>query len=178
MNIISQYTPEYEEEKTYKKLMLRLYKEKSILAFYRENIEAHFTASAWILNPKTHEVLLLHHKKLDKWLQPGGHTDGETNFEKVARKEANEETALENLQIVSDQVFDIDIHLIPENKGIPQHDHFDVRFAYFCMEKEKTKINSESKGFQWIKIKDVETLTNEPSILRMVEKSKKILNGI
>ncbi|WP_296620493.1 NUDIX hydrolase [Marivirga sp.] len=178
MNIIRQYSPQSEEEKIFKQQMLQLYQEKSIVAFSRENLEAHFTASAWILNPNTQEVLLLHHKKLDKWLQPGGHADGETDLEKVARKEANEETALENLDLVSDQVFDIDIHLIPEKKGIPQHDHYDVRFAYFCSNKGGTQINSESKDFQWINIKDVHTLTKEPSILRMVKKSKSILNGI
>lgn len=178
MEILKQFTPLSEEEKQYKNKMLQLYESKGEKAFSRNNLEAHFTASAWIINSITQEILLLHHKKLNKWLQPGGHADGEKDLEKVARKEVYEETGLKNLQLISKKVYDIDIHLIPENKGIPEHYHYDVRFAYFCERKEETKINSESNDFQWIKIKQVASLTQEPSILRMVEKSKTILNGI
>lgn len=178
MDALKQYNPLSEEEKGYKNKMLELYQAKGVKAFSRNNFEAHFTASAWIINSDTNEILLLHHKKLNKWLQPGGHADGETNLEKVARKEANEETGLENLQLVSNEVYDIDIHLIPENTGIPEHYHYDVRFAYFCERNEKTQINHESNDFQWIKLQKVEDLTQEPSILRMVTKSKNILNGI
>jgi 8-oxo-dGTP pyrophosphatase MutT (NUDIX family) len=178
MDIIKDYIAKTEQEKEFKHLMLRLYKEKREIAFSRENKEAHFTASAWILNPNTYEVLLIHHKKLNKWLQPGGHADGETDLEKVARKEALEETNLKNLKILSNNIFDIDIHTIPKNDEHDKHKHYDVRFAYFCDSEEKTQINSESKDFKWIKIEKVESLTKEPSILRMVEKSKNILNEL
>ncbi|WKK75190.2 NUDIX hydrolase [Marivirga salinae] len=178
MEALKQYRPLSEKEEEYKNKMLELYEAKGKKAFSRNNLEAHFTASAWIINSHSKEILLLHHKKLNKWLQPGGHADGETDLEKVARKEVNEETGLENLKLVSNDVYDIDIHLIPENKGIPEHYHYDVRFAYFCESNEKTRINHESNDFQWIKIKEVETLTQEPSILRMVKKSKNLLNGL
>ncbi|WP_041649982.1 NUDIX hydrolase [Marivirga tractuosa] len=177
MKALQQYGPVFEEEEIHKNKMLHLYRTKGAEAFSRENLEAHFTASAWITNPHTNEVLLIHHKKLNKWLQPGGHADGETDLEKVARKEANEETGLSNLLLVSDMPFDIDIHIIPENKGVPQHYHYDVRFAYFCSDKNDTQINHESNDFQWVNINQVEQLTKEPSLLRMVEKSKTILNG-
>ncbi|WP_375580857.1 NUDIX hydrolase [Marivirga tractuosa] len=178
MKLIENYNPVSEKEEVFKEKMLKLYKSKGKKSFYRDNLEAHFTASAWIINPNSEEVLLLHHKKLNKWLQPGGHADGQTDLEKVAKKEAEEETALNNLQLITNKIFDIDIHIIPENKGIPEHYHFDVRFAYFCTEIEKTQINSESNNFHWIKLNSVETLTKEPSILRMAEKSKVFLNGI
>lgn len=176
-SLLATYETEGEKGNYDRLQMLRLLENKGIKAFYRENIENHFTASAWIVHPQQEEVLLLHHKKLNKWLQAGGHADGEVNLEKVARKEAEEETGLKNLQLVSTAIFDIDIHTIPTHKGIPQHDHYDVRFAYFCENKEYTKINSESNHFQWINYKEVETVTQETSILRMVEKTKKIING-
>ncbi|RUA32654.1 MAG: NUDIX hydrolase [Bacteroidetes bacterium] len=176
MEILKQYSAQSDKEKEFKNKMLLLYNSKKEKAFSRSNLEAHFTASAWIINPNTHEILLLHHKKLNKWLQAGGHADGETNLEKVARKEAKEETGLVNLQLISNSLFDIDIHLIPENKGIPEHYHYDVRFAYFCTENEKTQINSESNDFKWVDINKVEQHTQEPSIIRMVEKSKTLLN--
>jgi len=178
MEALKQYKPQSDLEQEFKNKMLRLYETKRNKAFSRENIEAHFTASAWIININTKEILLLHHKKLDKWLQPGGHADGETDLEKVARKEAIEETSLDNLRLIKNEIFDIDIHIIPENKGIPEHYHYDVRFSYFCGSNEKTQINHESNAFQWIEINKVESLTKEPSILRMVKKSKSILNGI
>jgi len=178
MEELKQYIPHTEEEIIFKSNMLKLLELKGDKAFSRNNIEAHFTASAWIINPTTQEVLLIHHKKLNKWLQPGGHADGEKDLEKVARKEAIEETNLKNLRLISNEIFDIDIHLIPANKGIPDHYHFDIRFVYFCSSKENTQINHESNAFRWIDINKVESLTKEPSISRMVKKSKTILNGI
>lgn len=178
MKALRLYSPISAEEEIYKNKMLKLYEEKGTKAFSRTNITAHFTASAWIINPNSNEVLLIHHNKLNKWLQPGGHADGETDLEKVARKEAKEETGLENLKLASNILFDIDIHFIPENKGIPEHYHYDVRFAYFCMNKEKTQINSESNDFKWVNLDKVKNITQEPSILRMVEKSNYLLNGI
>jgi ADP-ribose pyrophosphatase YjhB (NUDIX family) len=176
MDILKQYNPETEKEKKYKNKMLELFESKREVAFTRQNIQAHFTASAWIIDPNSHEILLLHHKKLNKWLQPGGHADGEMNLEKVSRKEAFEETSLMDLSLVIKGIFDIDIHPIPEHKGVLQHYHYDVRFAYFCTDRTKTQINSESNKFQWIEIEKVKDLTDEPSILRMVNKTKIILD--
>ncbi|WKK87537.1 NUDIX hydrolase [Marivirga arenosa] len=178
MELLNQYLPKTEVEKKYKLKMQKLYQSKGSKAFLRDNLDRHFTASAWIINPISQQVLLLHHKKLNKWLQAGGHADGDENLEKVARKEASEETGHNNLQQISESIFDIDIHTIPERKGIPQHEHYDVRFAYFCHEIEETSINSESNDFQWVELDRIKDLTNEPSILRMVSKTKDIINGI
>ena len=178
MQLLKNYTPVSEKEQSFKDIMLNLFATRGAKAFTRDNLEAHFTASAWIINPSSIEVLMLHHKKLNKWLQPGGHADGQLDLEKVARKEAKEETALNNLQLITTGIFDIDIHLIPENKGIQEHEHFDIRFAYFCTDKDQTAINSESNDYRWIQIASIASLTNEPSILRMAEKTKILLNGI
>ncbi|WKV10779.1 NUDIX hydrolase [Marivirga harenae] len=178
MQILKQYNPNTEEERDYKYKMLQLFESKKEVAFTRQNIQAHFTASAWIIDSISRNILLLHHKKLNKWLQPGGHADGEIDLEQVSRKEAFEETGLKNLALAKHGIFDIDIHEIPEFKGVPQHYHYDVRFAYFCNHEEKTKINSESNSFQWIEIGKVKDLTNEPSIIRMVNKTRTLLNEL
>jgi 8-oxo-dGTP pyrophosphatase MutT (NUDIX family) len=96
--------------------------------FKRELLIGHVTGSAWIVNDARTHVLMTHHRKLNRWFQPGGHCDGEPDVLKVALKEANEETGLKNLNVVDGQVYDVDIHQIPERKGIPAHYHYDIRF--------------------------------------------------
>lgn len=88
------------------------------------------TGSAWLLNPDGTKVLLTHHKKLNRWLQFGGHSDGESNTWNVALREVTEESGIQNIQFVSSDIFDVDIHTIPENskKNEPEHKHYDIRF--------------------------------------------------
>jgi 8-oxo-dGTP pyrophosphatase MutT (NUDIX family) len=94
--------------------------------FERPLRKGHVTASAWVVNHDQSAVLLIHHIKLDKWLQPGGHCDGDPDTLHVAKKECIEETGLE-AEPVSTEIFDIDIHEIPERKDIPAHLHYDSR---------------------------------------------------
>jgi len=161
-------------EKEYKSRMLNLLNRHGHQAFTRDLHHAHFTASAWILNKEKNKVLLLHHTKLNKWLQPGGHADGEMNLLKVARKEAAEESNLTNLKLLQNQIFDIDIHVIPKRNEVIEHEHFDVRFIFTTEDEDKTQINNESKGFKWVNLAKIDQLTNEESILRMLRKSKSI----
>ncbi len=96
--------------------------------FQRNCWAGHVTGSAWIVNaPQTH-VLLTHHRKLNRWLQLGGHSDGDGDPLRVACREAVEESGLV-VAPVSDLLFDIDIHLIPARMDDPAHHHFDARFA-------------------------------------------------
>lgn len=175
-NQLKNYSSNYKEENSFKLKMLDLINTKGSLAFSRKSIEAHFTASAWIVNPISYQVLLLHHKKLQKWLQPGGHADGLTDLEQVAKKEAEEETHLKNLKLAHNGIFDLDIHVIPAYQKIASHEHFDVRFFYFCDQTEEIKINEESNDFQWVHLPEVKHLSEEISIHRMVNKTEKILN--
>ena len=63
-------------------------------AYHRDHLPGHITGSAWVVNPASSKVLLHHHRNLDKWLQPGGHTDGDANVLSVAMRELEEETGL------------------------------------------------------------------------------------
>ncbi len=116
-------------------------------------------------------TLLTHHKKLNQWFQTGGHCDGDSDVLNVALKEAEEETGLKNINVLSPYIFDIDIHLIPERKGIPVHLHFDVRFLLEADMNEDLIISSESTDLKWIPLSEVAELNDSDSIMRMVEKS-------
>lgn len=144
--------------------------------FHRDHLPGHITGSAWILNKKRTHVLLVHHAKLNKWLQPGGHADGEENILSVAMREVNEETGLINFQELVTGIFDLDIHTIPARSDFPEHLHYDVRFALVATEEEdELQISEESHDVKWISLLEVPKLCdNNVSILRMLAKTNAI----
>ena len=127
----------------------------------------HLTGSAWIVNAERTKALLLHHRKLDRWMQPGGHADGDLDLLAVALREAREESGLSRIEPVTGEVFDVDIHEIPPFKDIPAHYHFDVRFLLVADDTEEPRRNDESNEVKWIDLADIEKYTNEESVLRM-----------
>lgn len=133
----------------------------------RSNLEGHLTGSAWIVNPARTRTLLLHHRKLNKWMQPGGHADGDLDLFQVALREAREESGLRNIRPVSREVFDVDIHQIPEHKGVPAHYHYDVRFLFEADDSECPQRNEESHEVAWIALADISKYTDEASVVRM-----------
>jgi 8-oxo-dGTP pyrophosphatase MutT (NUDIX family) len=116
-------------------------------------------------------TLLIHHAKLDRWLQPGGHADGDPDVLRVALREAQEESGLLNLAPVSPAIFDIDIHAIPARGSEPEHFHYDVRFLLEADRTAPLVMNREAKDMAWVRLDEVTSLTNEWSVLRMVEKT-------
>lgn len=145
--------------------------------FERSLLLGHITASAWILNHEKGAVLLLHHAKLNKWLQPGGHADGDEDVRAVALKEAEEETGITGFEMANDQIYDLDIHTIPERKGVPEHEHFDVRFMLIAPKGAKVEINHESNAMEWVPLQQIEErVAHEPSLLRMYAKIGEKLN--
>lgn len=139
--------------------------------FERSLLQGHITGSAWILNHERTHALLMHHQKLDKWFQPGGHCDGDPDVSAVAAKEAFEETGIE-VTLIAPGVFDVDHHVIPERKDVPEHIHYDIRFL-FEAEKlvDELPSNAEAKAVRWIPLNEVSGYNNTPSIMRLVEKS-------
>ena len=138
--------------------------------FRRELLIGHITGSAWIINRERTHVLLMHHKKLNRWFQPGGHCDGDPDVRSVAKKEAWEETGME-VAPVSDGVFDVDVHNIPERKGVPEHKHHDIRFLFqAAMTSEELGVNEESNAVRWVPLEEVYRYNDQESIMRMVIK--------
>jgi 8-oxo-dGTP pyrophosphatase MutT (NUDIX family) len=138
--------------------------------FERSLLAGHITASALIVNKERTRTLLTHHHKLEKWLQLGGHSDGDPNTLHVALREAEEESGLKHIEPVNENIFDVDIHKIPERKNEPAHFHYDVRFLFEADDSEPLVITSESKDLAWVPLKDIEQYTTEESMLRMIRK--------
>lgn len=111
---LSRYSSPFPEESVFVKRFLELLEHRD--AFQRNHLPGHFTASAWIVDPAKQFILLTHHAKLNKWLQPGGHADGDENILRVALKEAREETGISHFRVLKDGIFDIDIHTIPAGR--------------------------------------------------------------
>lgn len=140
--------------------------------FYRDHMPGHITGSAWIVDEAKTHTLLIHHAKLDKWLQPGGHADGDENVLQVAIREMKEETGLINSNLLTEGIFDLDIHPIPARKDFPEHLHYDVRFAFVVSSEAELKISDESHDMKWILVQEVPIITEQnASILRMIRKT-------
>jgi 8-oxo-dGTP pyrophosphatase MutT (NUDIX family) len=144
--------------------------EEEPYAAARETVVGHLTGSAWVVNQAGDSVLLMHHRKLGIWVQPGGHADGEYDVAGVAFREASEETGLDSIEIDSSQIFDVDVHVIPEYRNLPGHLHFDLRFLCRADDAEPLVQSEESYNLRWIALEQLEQLSTEPSLLRMREK--------
>lgn len=129
----------------------------------------HVTGSAFVLAPDLSAVLLTHHRKLDRWLQLGGHCDGICDARAVAMKEAQEESGLGDLTCLCDDVWDIDIHEIPARGSEPSHLHYDVRFL-FQAHSVSVKVSSESKDLCWVPLEEVHLYAETESVLRPIRK--------
>ena len=141
--------------------------------------KGHFTGSAWVINSKIDHILMTHHKKLNMWLQLGGHSNGEVDLLKVAIREAKEESGLQNFTSISHEIFDLDIHIIPKQIDLESHIHYDIRFLLITsFNKTDIKISEESHKVEWIPLKKVLDYNPEKSIERMVQKTYLLKNSI
>lgn len=143
--------------------------------FERSLEEGHVTGSGWIVDSSGKRTLLTHHRKLDLWLQPGGHADGNGEVLEVARQECFEETGLTGLFPVSEAIFDLDIHGIPERRNEPAHFHYDVRFLFRNPGPDDYRVSEESHDLAWVGMEKLEDYTMEWSMRRMRDKAARIL---
>lgn len=138
--------------------------------FARERLAGHFTASAWLVSRDGQRVLLTHHRKLERWLQLGGHADGDRDLVRAALKEAQEESGLSGLTI-DPELFDLDRHWIPEHKGVPAHWHYDVRYVVRAGDDEAFVVSDESHALVWRAIAAlIDDEAVDPSLRRMAMK--------
>lgn len=173
LDMLSQYQGIDNEEESMRQRMLSFVKEHEN-CFDRELAIGHITGSAWIVNPSMTKTLMLHHAKLNRWLQPGGHSDGDPNTVNVALREASEESgvAKEDIILAKPGIFDVDIHTIPGNKKEAEHEHFDVRFLLEIDDSIPLVSNDESHEVRWLDLDEVMSFNEDRSITRMLEKTK------
>ena len=136
----------------------------------RTCVPGHFTGSAWVVSADGERALLLHHRKLGIWVQPGGHADGDGDLAGVALREAEEETGLPGLRIEGG-VFDLDRHAIPARGDDPEHHHYDVRFVVRAGACEAFVVNEESHALAWLPVRDIAADPHaDASVRRMARK--------
>ena len=172
---LEDYNPEFEAESEFRVRFLSFIKQNKD-CFERTLLEGHITGSAWIVNHDRTKFLMTHHKKLDRWLQLGGHADGDPDVINVAKNEALEESGLKSIKLISNAIFDIDIHTIPARKQDPEHLHYDVRFLFEADEQESLVVSRESKNLGWLTYDQLEAYCGlNDSIFRMAKKSQRLL---
>ena len=140
-------------------------------AFERALTIGHVTASAWIVNAARTHVLLTHHRKLGKWLQLGGHVDGDPDVRTSALREAREESGLRSLRVASAAIYDVDIHAIPARGSEPAHEHLDVRFAFEADSTEPFTVSDESHDLAWVALGSLAEYGADESVLRLARKT-------
>lgn len=166
---VSAYTSSFPEERQFTKRFLELLNNDR--CFHRDHLPGHITGSAFIVDESGTFTLLTHHAKLNRWLQPGGHADGDEDVFRVALKEAVEETGLDDFVILRPGIFDLDIHTIPGRNGFPEHQHYDVRILLQASRENVYSVSEESHDLAWVAFSEVETLTQNHSMIRMVRKA-------
>lgn len=145
--------------------------------FERGCFPGHFTGSALVVSHDGARALLHHHRFLDRWLQFGGHCDGDDNVLRVAMREAEEESGISGLIITSERPFDLDIHAIPENpkKGEPPHEHYDLRWVFIAPEGAEFIVSDESHDIRWFTPEEALAQGLDPGLQRLIEKWKKLI---
>lgn len=145
--------------------------------FSRAQVEAHFTGSAVVVDPPGERVVLVHHGKLNRWLQPGGHADvndgGE--MERTALREAAEETGCEvTLHPTAPRPLDVDVHVIPARKTEPEHRHLDVRYLVVARNPDALAHDpNESHGAAWLSWDEALERCDEAPLRRLLEKARR-----
>ncbi|MEZ4709455.1 MAG: NUDIX hydrolase [Caldilineaceae bacterium] len=142
--------------------------------FERSLTIGHITGSAWVVNVTGTHALFTHHRKLNRWLQPGGHADGDPNVRNVSLREAQEESGLRTLEFASPHIFDLDAHRIPARGAEPAHMHYDVRFALRAVGNEPLVISDESHELAWFTMAEIAAQFNDESLLRMMRKWQRL----
>lgn len=145
-------------------------------SLHRSSRTGHLTGSALVLDATGRSVVLLHHRKLRRWLQPGGHCDGDANLAAVALREAREETGIEGL-VVHPEPIDLDVHEV-DPPGDGPHLHLDVRFLVVAPAGIEPPGNHESTAIEWVDLDDLERFDLDAGTHRMVRHGRAVLSRL
>lgn len=179
---IEKYSPCNEQEERDKAVILA-FMDGNADCFYRENLIAHMTASAWIVNPARDKALMVYHKIYDSWSWTGGHADGETDMLALAIREAKEETGIEHVRPVSEEIYSLEVLTVDghEKRGkyVPSHLHLNVTYLLEAEESDTLIIcEEENSGVQWFSLEDALKASTEPWFVeRIYSKLNRKLKG-
>lgn len=162
---IEKYIPYNEQEKNDKKIILQ-YLEQFDNILTRENEFAHFTASSWVLNKEKTKVLMIYHNIYQSWAWTGGHTDGESDLLQTAIRELREETGVQNVKILDDNIFSLEVICVnghvKKGKYVSSHVHLNLTYLLEVDEYEKLQIKEdENSNVRWIPIEEIPKKVNE-----------------
>jgi 8-oxo-dGTP pyrophosphatase MutT (NUDIX family) len=186
LNMLQQYSQLHPDEANVVAQIEQLVTSSSD-CFQRTCRPGHVTGSAWILSHDRSRCLLVHHRKLNRWLQPGGHADGESDIANVALREVREETGLTDLELPQPHgellPLDIDVHQIParmDKSGAlleDTHQHHDIRFLVIAADGQELVLSDESHDVRWFSHEQLLEVTDEESVLRMLRKAGPLTTG-
>ncbi len=164
LEVLRKYSTGYSSEKSFIEETIA-FVESNEDCFERSNTKGHINGSCFVLSPDSKKTLLTHHKKLNRWLQLGGHADGDSNIWDVSLKEALEESGIQDISLVMEDIFDIDIHTIPANttKGEGEHLHYDIRFLLRAPTEEFV-VSDESHNLKWVNSEELEEMAQKKEI--------------
>lgn len=171
---IRRFCPYNEQEEKDQKFILTCLETMTDI-FTRKNSVAHMTASAWVVNKEHTKVLMAYHKIYDSWAWLGGHADGEKDLLKVALKEAREESGIEHVTAVSDDIFSLEVlpvdgH-VKKGEYLSSHLHLNVTYLLEADEKDVlTMKEDENSGVKWFSFEDALKASTEPWFVENIYK--------
>ena len=180
---IKAYRPWNEQERQDQVLILDFLRKNSD-AFYRTNLLAHMTASAWVVNPQRSKVLMVYHRLYDSWSWAGGHADGEEDLLAVALREVREETGVQRLRPVTEEIYSLEVLTVDghEKHGryVPSHLHLNVTYLLEAEEDQPLRIcEAENSGVAWFSLADALSASTGPWFVeRIYKKLNEKLNSI
>lgn len=164
-NQIEAYRPYNEQEENDRKAMLK-YIDSFDDVLTRKNVFGHFTASAWVVNKERTKVLMIYHKIYQSWAWTGGHSDGESDLLNVAIREVKEETGIEHVKPIQEDIFSLEIVCvnghIKREEYVSSHVHLNLTYLLEADEKETLRIKEdENSGVKWVDIDKAVELSDE-----------------
>lgn len=174
--LLDAFEPRDAAESAHKARILRLIETTDQPLSRDQYTPGHVTASAFVTTPDGSALLLIHHSKLQRWLQPGGHIEPEdADVLAGARREVLEEVGIQELELARPGLFDVDVHDIPARGSQPAHQHFDVRF-WFSTPSRQLRAGSDALAARWVDVADLldagapTHYPSDESVLRAVRK--------
>lgn len=166
---LHQYSPSNDREQQSLQQIISLIEHHNDYLSRHHFVPGHITASAWLVDQTQNKVLLTFHKKLKKWLQLGGHIEDETDVATAALREAKEESGLAHIKLLSNNIFHVDVHEIPERKNEPSHYHFDICFLFQTSE-QQFQLSDESLELRWFDKNEINDFSFDDAVQNMFHK--------